>query len=904
LEACHRLVPIERQKENKWKTRRFPPKYMEVDRMNKISKQKFVVLIALSAVVLTSVYASIIPSAHAATVATTEDKAVSILNAVVGLNTSAYAAAVTSDTNAIAYSLPREDLTLSLFTSQSSLRARCSFINGNLNQFYFSDYVGSPSLNQPTTTNTIVMAQGFLQRYQNYTHNPLYSDLTAILDKVDTSKNVTKTVGNLRLEMSVFGNQTEQDFIWSYVDANGIPALSKNVVLSYHNGHLESFIDNWQLYSIKGVPTLSVKDAIALALQATADYSYTTQDDSGNNLTVKDFTVKTIFNTTLSYANYLEDTKTVSTRSGDPYTLYPSWYIGVGFDKVYPGQVTGLSVRIWADTGNVSLVEPIIVRMTPKTSDTTPLSNDMPFTILLILLPTSIITATSISAVSLYCNKSKLPVFKHCRKMSLSKRKVSALCLILLPLTLIAVTPIAAATDFKAEIYIPQAAYPTASWIPGEISTAHAVGEAVQGYFTNAGFDSGEYEYSKNNYNTAHNDIIYNIMWDEYYYSEASMLYMGNGGDGGMSLSENGLNITAIEIRDNTYDNTITFAWMWMCAGAGHYYNSPNNFDFAYAWTQTDLSDAPDGFNSPDDNGHAFIGFKGEAPFISQYSFRWYTQAAYPFIEYFYQAATTGYSVHDALNLASEAVFNVPYNSSPLNQGYQAYWPGGFGHDEGWYAGKMVVFGDSNAHIGAGTYQTVSAPYINGTDTGTINTSYQFGFSSATSDNSNVRYLIFWGDGSDPTLTGLSGSGSTQQVSHSYDHSDQYTIVAYAISAQGVWSGSSTYDVAISGPPVWLTVNAYDAYLGEGSPSTTAVYVDGDYVGTVGTSPVSIQVSNGYHTVTVDYRAYNIGWGGYETIYEITGDYDGYYNIYSETPVDIHIVATYDTTINAVYSMG
>ena len=105
---------------------------------------------------------------------------------------------------------------------------------------------------------------------------------------------------------------------------------------------------------------------------------------------------------------------------------------------------------------------------------------------------------------------------------------------------------------------------------------------------------------------------------------------------------------------------------MWMCTSAGTMSGGPN-FDFATAWTQKDLSDAPDGFGLPDDSGYCFIGFADQAPMISQNSFgSEYTQLAYTFIEYFYEAATSGYSVHDSLNLASEAVFGGPYVYSPL----------------------------------------------------------------------------------------------------------------------------------------------------------------------------------------------------------------------------------------------
>ena len=57
----------------------------------------------------------------------------------------------------------------------------------------------------------------------------------------------------------------------------------------------------------------------------------------------------------------------------------------------------------------------------------------------------------------------------------------------------------------------------------------------------------------------------------------------------------------------------------------------------------------------------------------------------------------------------------------------------------------------------------------------------------------------------------------------------------------------------------WLTVNAYDDYLGEYYPYDANVWVDGYWVGT---APVSLQVAAGRdHTVTVDWGLYSYYWG-------------------------------------------
>jgi hypothetical protein len=43
----------------------------------------------------------------------------------------------------------------------------------------------------------------------------------------------------------------------------------------------------------------------------------------------------------------------------------PAWAVGIGFDKHYPGYVTGVIVRIWADTGNLDSISPTYIGGVP-----------------------------------------------------------------------------------------------------------------------------------------------------------------------------------------------------------------------------------------------------------------------------------------------------------------------------------------------------------------------------------------------------------------------------------------------------------------------------------------------------------------------------------------------------------
>jgi hypothetical protein len=127
--------------------------------------------------------------------------------------------------------------------------------------------------------------------------------------------NASKTQNNLKLDVSV--NLLRTEFVWTYVDANGVEASVKNVALTYENGTLKSFVDNWQFYTVTGTPKVSGEQAANLALEAIEDFSYASQSNS--NVTVSGFKVASVGNASLCYLNYQE---VDCARGGDPFTLF------------------------------------------------------------------------------------------------------------------------------------------------------------------------------------------------------------------------------------------------------------------------------------------------------------------------------------------------------------------------------------------------------------------------------------------------------------------------------------------------------------------------------------------------------------------------------------------------------
>jgi hypothetical protein len=98
-------------------------------------------------------------------------------------------------------------------------------------------------------------------------------------------------------------------------------------------------------------------------------------------------------------------------------------------------------------------------------------------------------------------------------------------------------------------------------------------------------------------------------------------------------------------------------------------------------------------------------------------------------------------------------------------------------------------------------------------------------------------------------------------------------------------------------PTVTLTVNAYDAYLGEYYPLEANVYIDNNWVGT---TPLQVQLPMGNeYAFSVDYTVYDPYWPAWDVpIYGFTGDFNGY-NINYNT---MTIAMFSESTVNAGYT--
>ena len=586
----------------------------------------------------------------------------------------------------------QEEADFTLRSSTGKLRARCTFVGNHLRQIFVSDLSGEPSLNQ-LSADAVGNAKGFLERYQSYTSDSFYGKLKSMLGEVSAGENVTKTEGNVQLKVSTI-DQSWTNFMWTYVDENGVQAASKNVILNYRDGMLKMFLDNWKLYTIASEPMLSGNQAVAIALDATKDYSWTVENTEKGTVTVSDFEIVSVGDTSLCYLNYLDAGEA---RGGDPFTLYPSWYVPLGFDRVYPGGVSGVTVRVWADTGEVSGIGYMVIGGVASPAESQPAAQAQE-QVLMLPIPVAVILV--VSAAGLYfVNKTKILRLKGIKKQFLKLYAIS-LCLAVSFSSILTMVPPARAyppDNSKSRLYASMY-----DQIQQEQSAADAVCQTLENLFSNAGYNTTNHFGSE----TTRNIILANTENDEDDFDYVAVFHFGhmyganryqgnNGGDSGDYVSYT-------DIAPRT-DGKTFFAWIWTCKSAD---NWPSCAGMPSAWANTTVNGMnPDGYKYPDIGSNCFIGFSGASPVIGNDTggcFKNSCVKGKDFItQFYYYALTYGAAIRDALDLASLSTFQKTYDETPLYVGFETWWPINYDeeHPKGWYPGYMRVYGNGNINF-------------------------------------------------------------------------------------------------------------------------------------------------------------------------------------------------------------
>jgi DNA-binding transcriptional ArsR family regulator len=268
------------------------------------------------------------------------DRVVNFLEDVIQLDMTKYHASL--ERNTVEYrsdlgGMAEEILTYTLTADDSELDVDFRFRNQTLSRYRLNVIEGTPLYIYPQPTSILDVADGLLQRYQNYAGVSYLTTMRNMLKTVDETEDVDITVGDMKFIIVTEGNDVMMQ--WSHM-TNGIDYQAKGVRLTFDNGVLEMFNDGFFLFNVGSTEVnISEEEAINIAINGAKEFSWTV-----GGVEIKDFII-------------LEGT--VSTElwphmRDEPVALIPYWYVTFKLDKTYPGNINSLGVGIWADTGKIS----------------------------------------------------------------------------------------------------------------------------------------------------------------------------------------------------------------------------------------------------------------------------------------------------------------------------------------------------------------------------------------------------------------------------------------------------------------------------------------------------------------------------------------------------------------------
>ena len=218
----------------------------------------------------------------------------------------------------------------------SSLKATFNFINTTLRNCGLEINAGAPHTIKPLSSNLLEAAGTFLERYEAFTGDTELSTMRSMLTDTNITKNTTKTVSNLRLEVSTFTNDNYTIFRWINT-RNGVDY--SRLTLEFKNGFFRWFFDDRSYIKIgSDQVNISKEQAINQALKETNGFSYTYNGKLIDNITIVEDQIRAELK-----ANIRDW----------PYVYYPCWRVDLPLNDVYPGFIYYIEVLLWADTGEV-----------------------------------------------------------------------------------------------------------------------------------------------------------------------------------------------------------------------------------------------------------------------------------------------------------------------------------------------------------------------------------------------------------------------------------------------------------------------------------------------------------------------------------------------------------------------
>ncbi|MEM2969141.1 MAG: hypothetical protein QXJ40_04090 [Candidatus Bathyarchaeia archaeon] len=631
--------------------------------------------------------------------ATATDKVLTILNDVVGIDTAKYKISLEAYNQDLFFEiLPQENVKYILESEESKLEVICTFVNGKLHSMAQYILEGSPHMLQ-TTTDALKIAKNFLSKYQAYCEATYYETMKTMLDGVNINENIT-----IKSESIKFKAEHTKSFIewenrtadivelrWTYL-SNNVEAPSKCVAMYFEQDLLKYFVDTWNLYKIgNSTINISEEEAVKIARVHAKNFSWNVSMGSDNpQMEVTEFNIAGVSRVTLDFGNYItkEDA-----RGGDPLTLYPCWHIQLYLDKIYPGNVYGIDVGIWADTGEVNDIRALIsglgLPLEEHVTETSPneynSQTNLNTQVIIITVPISILIM--LLAIKLYSRRKKRE--PHEFRPNPLKFSAALSCFLILS-TILTSTPTVNAGTYVIGLY-------GSTWkvITQEQNAAKSVIDSIEYWFGNyASYTCYDLYGSL----TQKQTVLDHASAFEQYFDHVAMFHHGHGGmsmeypqqhrdyfddDGPEPLSNQ---IWDYEIGLKTWRSKHFFVILWACRQGDHVgeQNGPLGvYGMPYAW------------HNPISSGDCFIGFKDASMPLTQKSIHYPYHSYSSWLVYFiYYLTYHHYTIMQSLDYASIECLQRSYYATELDDGFYAIWPG-FGNGAGW----MKIYGNPNIQV-------------------------------------------------------------------------------------------------------------------------------------------------------------------------------------------------------------
>jgi len=658
--------------------------------MIRLGKKLFICSFFLCALLTTfTLNTSLVCNATTQGESTAPEKTLTLLENVVGLNMEAYDTTLDLNTQDLYYeSLPQESIKYTLTSGENNVSVICNFVNNKLCSMSLNLHDGS-SFTLPSINNTVLdIAKDFFDKYYVYSTDSYYDTLRPMLDNIEVDKNITKTSENAKLEVTTTTNYTS--FRWTYA-FNGVEAPSKCVALQFENGFLNYFVDTWHIYNIGSTDlNISEDEAINIAMNAVENYSWdVSMGSDSTSVTVTDFTIVGVSETTTTIGNYVSQNES---RGGDAFTLYPGWTIKLYFDKLYSGQVYGLDIGIWADTGEVHGITPMMWTGDYPTDENGTDASETDLnqaSMARIALPLTVV----IGAIIGYAKRKSAPHNSHKAPKSSSLKLSAILLCLMISFPIVSLT--ASTSTVKADTYVMPIYGSTLNITAQEEQQADTIaGSFASKFSTYASYTTYDYFGSQ----TTKSNVLNNAEDFEDGYDHVAMFHYGHGGyvwvtgvkhwdyfdDEGY---EDYRQIRDYMVYPKTDQNKHFFVIIWSCRQGDAYPGYTDDYGravgMAYAW------------HHGVDTNDCFIGFTGASMPLTQVSehHNWVTYG-YWLNMFAYYLTISHYTIEDALDEASQYYFNLNWENTELYTGFDAVWPG-YGTGEGW----MKVYGTDDMYV-------------------------------------------------------------------------------------------------------------------------------------------------------------------------------------------------------------